>query len=993
MKTGIRYVLISVTVGAVTLFGSATAYTQGLISQETADHRLIYIDPLQSYLTPHAARCYQAALATHQDLLGFTPDETSTVFMRDFSDYGNAAASGVPRNVVLIDIAPLKFTFMTIATSERMCNIMNHELVHVIASDQATTGDKRARSFFGGKVAPVDEHPETILYSWMTNPRSYAPRWYHEGIAVFMETWMAGGFGRAQGAYDEMVFRSMVRDDAYFYDPLGLESEGSKIDFQVSVNHYLYGTRFLSYVAYTYSPDKLLEWVRRQEGSKAHYSAQFEHVFGLPMTEAWQDWIEFEHEFQNANLQAVRQYPITQHKDISDRGLGSVSRAFYDPAARELHWALRYPGVVAHIGSISIDDGTLSNLVDVKGPMLFSVTSLAFDAESQTLFYTADNAAFRDLMSINVHTGETEMLLKDARIGELVFNKSDRSLWGVRHSNGIATLVRMPYPYEEWNQIHSFPYGQVLYDMDISPDGELLSTSFGEASGKQSLRVFSLDSLLQGDLVAEKQFDFGQAVPEGFVFSPDGKYLYGSSYFTGISNIFRYELATEELEAVSNAESGFFRPVPREDGSLIVFRYTGQGFLPTIIDPRPLEDVSAISFFGTEVIKKFPQLQKWQVGSPADIPLDELITDKKPYSGFGNLELQSIYPVLEGYKDEVSLGMSAIFSDPIVLDKIDVSVSHSIDSDLASGEDIHAKIEWQHVVTRQTPLSGTWKGVLRHNAADFYDLFGPTKRSRKGQSATVQYDKTLIYDEPRRLDFSLDLSHYMNMDKLPRYQNVDVTFDELTTLTAALSYTHVRKSLGSVDDEKGFKWRLVAAENHVNGDSIPNFYGNFDFGFALPWGHSSIWFRNSAGVAIGDVNDEFAKFYFGGFGNNYVDRGDVKRYRHEYAMPGFELNEIDGRNFYRSMIEWNFPPIRFRKVGGLRFYLSWARPALFVTTLVTNSDDSVSRRNVSSVGAQMDFRFTILSQLNMTLSMGYAVGFGDSVVGSPNEFMLSLKIL
>ena len=31
------------------------------------------------------------------------------------------------------------------------------------------------------------------------------PRWYVEGAAVFMETWMAGGIGRAQSAYDEMV--------------------------------------------------------------------------------------------------------------------------------------------------------------------------------------------------------------------------------------------------------------------------------------------------------------------------------------------------------------------------------------------------------------------------------------------------------------------------------------------------------------------------------------------------------------------------------------------------------------------------------------------------------------------------------------------------------------------------------------------------------------------------------------------------------------------
>ena len=47
------------------------------------------------------------------------------------------------------------------------------------------------------------------------------------------------------------------------------------------------------------------------------------------------------------------------------------------------------------------------------------------------------------------------------------------------------------------------------------------------------------------------QFDFGSFVPEGFVFSPDGRFLYGSSYYTGISNIFRYEIATGDIEAVS----------------------------------------------------------------------------------------------------------------------------------------------------------------------------------------------------------------------------------------------------------------------------------------------------------------------------------------------------------------------------------------------------------------------------------------------------------
>ena len=93
------------------------------------------------------------------------------------------------------------------------------------------------------------------------------------------------------------------------------------------------------------------------------------------------------------------------------------------------------------------------------------------------------------------------------------------------------------------------------------------------------------------------------------------------------------------------------------------------------------------------------------------------------------------------------------------------------------------------------------------------------------------------------------------------------------------------------------------------------------------------------------------------------------------------------------MLELNLPPIRFREVGGPRFFLSWARPALFASTLVANADSNALNRNVSNVGAQIDFQFTILSQLSMMLSLGYAVGFGEDVDGTTDEFMISLKVL
>jgi len=123
---------------------------------------------------------------------------------------------------------------------------------------------------------------------------------------------------------------------------------------------------------------------------------------------------------------------------------------------------INYPGTVAYIGAISMDDGLVEHLRDIKLPRIYTVTSVAYDARTHTLFYTADNTAERDLMALDVTTNKQRTLLKDARIGELAFNPADQSIWGIRTFNGICTLVRIPQPYKDWNAVYSWPYGEVL---------------------------------------------------------------------------------------------------------------------------------------------------------------------------------------------------------------------------------------------------------------------------------------------------------------------------------------------------------------------------------------------------------------------------------------------------------------------------------------------------------------------------------------------------
>ena len=178
----------------------------------------------------------------------------------------------------------------------------------------------------------------------------------------------------------------------------------------------------------------------------------------------------------------------------------------------------------------------------------------------------------------------------------------------------------------------------------------------------------------------------------------------------------------------------------------------------------------------------------------------------------------------------------------------------------------------------------------------------------------------------------------------------------------------------------------------MHADNIPALYGGIDFGWPFLFDHSSIWLRNVAGWSHGDFNDPFANFYFGAFGNHYVDHGEVKRYRDYNRFPGFDIDELNGRTFVRSMLEWNLPPVRFSNVGTPANYLSWARPALFVGVLSTNPNDSAQRQTARDIGFQVDFQFNVMHDQEMTLSLGAAHGFADGDRGG-NEWMLSLKVL
>jgi len=960
-------------------------HAQQLNQLRTADLNLIYYSSAHQYITPHLARCYTNTLNFYREFWQWEPYEPINMFLEDFGDWSNGGATAVPRNFIYISMAPYLYIFEVAFANERMSLLMNHEQVHVVAMDQCTQRERIWRKVFGGKIQQIADHPISMLYAYQTAPRKFSPRWYHEGIAVFMETWMSGGVGRALGAYDEMVFRTMVHDSSYIYHMVGLESEGTAIDFQVGANSYLYGARFFNYLASQYGPKKLIDWVNYRPSSKRYFSRQFKQVYQTSLTDEWTKWIGFEKQWQQENLQRIRKNPVTDFRPIiHDKVLGSVSRSYLDSEKGLLYMGVKFPGQLAHIAAIDLKTGKMQKICNVKGASTYYVTNLLYDKENELLFFTTDNFKYRDLNVVDLKTHKQKQLITDVRTGDLTMNRSNKVIYGVRHESGISTIVRIDPPYKDYQALFAFQYGTDLYDLDVSPDGQYITGALTFVDGNQKLVRFKTADLENYRADYEELFDFQMNSPASFVYSPDGRYIYGTSYYSGVSNIYKYDFSINDMSIISNAETGYFRPLPLNGDSLIVYQYTFKGFVPGWIEDKTIENVAAIHFLGQSVYEKYPYVADWHPGNPSDINLDSLTIYKGTYHSLKNQHLTAAYPVIEGYKNTTALGYYFEIKNDIGYDAMTATVSYSpLGDSLDNNERLHLDMSIRH---------WHWELNAKYNDADFYDLFGPTKTSRKGYYLGLNYKRNLIYDTPRTMDLNWRFGGWGGLETLPDYQNVAASFDHYYFNNLTLSYKYIERSQGAVDGEKGYALKLLSLNNLVNRQLFPRFVATFDYGVPLPVNHVSVWLRSAAGVSPSEHNEPFANYYFGGFGNNWIDHQSEKRYREFYTFPGADLNSIDGTNFAKLMAEINLPPLRFRHIGIPAMYPRWLRSSVFASAIVTNLDDKTLTQHIQNFGIQADMEIVLFSLFTTTISAGYGYALeGGNKLG--NELMLSLKIL
>ena len=618
-------------------------------TRESENFKIIYRDS-HSHLVNHLLSSAENSLIQLRKIFNYQPSEKIIINTYDVSDYGFGATTTLPENYIRIEIEPLEPGYEVVPYSERFQWLLSHELVHIVVNDMASNFEASLRSVFG-KVNPDKVQPLTVFYSLITNHNRYTPRWYQEAIAVFIETWFSGGYGRILGSFDEMYFRSMVNDNRNFPSESEIGTFTSHKSIFLENILYLYGTRFVAHLSDKYGTKKVFDWFSLQPDEfYPGLESKFEEIFGLDFSDAWDEFVSDETSFQTSNLSLLKKYPLTETKALTEKPFGWVTQTTLDKKNNFLIFGYHRSGELAEIQKFDLNKNESTNIVTLPSPSLIQVASVAYDESYRQIFFTTNNnQLYRDIWMYDLNTNKEKLLFRDMRVGTLTISQTTHELWGIQHLSGKAIMVRSKYPYTELQSLSVFSVGDEFQDLSINPKGNLLAATMHRSDGKQFIFISDITGLEKG-----KQFSFktitSNGSPENPSWSIDGNYLYWNAYTNGVSNIYRYDLQSEEIIPISNTIIGLFRPVEVSKDSMVAMEFSLEGFTPVKFAIKKSEKLPAINYFGQRILDKAPELYELNL-KPANEVIDKnSFSEEESFSSLSDISVRTFIPIVSGFQ-------------------------------------------------------------------------------------------------------------------------------------------------------------------------------------------------------------------------------------------------------------------------------------------------------------------------------------------------------
>ncbi len=879
-----------------------------------------------------------------------------------------------PTHVVITDITdrangsafttryPLVRLYATAPTSDSslqhhddwMRTLFVHEYTHIITM--------RIHSGFSRVV--------NAIFGDLYLPNVFTPRWYHEGVAVLLETYETSR-GRIRSPYFKMTARAAI--EAGTFPSFDVLSNSSRV-FPRGFGHYIYGAMFMDYLRSRFGMDKVVELYHHQGASLVPYGLNrvFEDVFGDDMLTLYGQWAsELEAEAERLRERQAAFGPTESTRMTRDGE--TKGRPIFSLDGSE---------ILLPIAS-GMEEPAIFRL-DASGGEREMVALASYDAylsmdASGRVFYTRQAPFeiyydFFDVFVLEDVDSDPKRVTRGARAWDAAVSPRGDLLAMTRTEAGLSALLLADERGNVLKTLVPGVPGNQVYSPAWSPDGKTVAVV-----RRVGPRVDI--ALIDVETGAETFVTDDPAIEDTPQFHPDGRYLFYESSPDGVDNIYARNLEAGETLQVTNVFTGASAPAISKDGKRLAFlKYYATGY---DLNVMPLD---------LETLKKAPEVTYDEIPVRTIPPPSEAET--VPYNPLNSLA-PSYWKLNVTGNSDGGTQIQALTS----LD--DATGRHSIAGLVEYGVD-------ESAFSGQVAYSYGGLGPRLHVGVSRYNNPRHTGYEVDGEQKNWVQEVTrgnvnLSFDVPEvdrnhRLTFGYSLIHAEPRAALETAEDPSEAMPTVPSqyfragLELGWSFANVVESPLGVSPHKGRRLSAKIALYHPHLGGTQNLvmfkYGYTEY-IGMPWlEHHVLAFRMSGGVYVSSPPNQ-GTFHLGGYEEQNIV--DVVWNNSPAGLPylrGYELGSFEGDRFHSARLDYRFP-IWFAELGygTLPVFLKRVQGGVFTDNAIISSQKLRLTDWRSSVGAEVVWHLVFSYARGLNLRTGYAYGL---MFGGVHEIIIAM---
>ncbi len=902
---------------------------------ETPSFRVHYHDgPNMHELAQRVARTAEAAHRVLVPLLQWMPERKTEILVVDDVDSANGSATAFLRpTIVVLAEVPDDLSVLN-DYEDYLWDLVAHEYTHVLHLDNAR-----------GAPAWVNR-----LFGRVFLPNAYAPRWIIEGLATYQESNVSSA-GRNRSALFDMFLRATVVDAK----PFGLdETSHYPLRWPRGNVAYLYGGRFLRYVAERVGEERLVRYFASYGSQMMPFALNLtaRQTLGVDFDTLYRDWLaslERQYREQIARIEAAGTTPF---RLLTATGEGTSQPRFTRDGRRIVYFE-RSSDRRPAIRSVGIGGEQPALELELESDVVFDLAP-----DDRRIVYAAASSFreryyYEDLYEADLQAKATRRLTYGLRATEPAYAPDGKRVAFVgRGGAGWTYLGLLDLESLSVRRLLEAGPDARIFTPRFSPDGD--TVYFTQQSGAdRHLRALDVQTG-QARTIAQGPWMYLEPHP-----APDGSVLVTSDR-TGVYNLFRVQPETGEATPLTNVVMGAFQPALSPDGQTAAFAsYSARGFDVAVM---PMS-----AAFTGELPERAARPERVHVDDPLQTyPV-------RPYVAVESMWPQYWLPFAG--EDVRGLAVGALTSGSDLTDRYRYSLGASwglSSREGAFGLGFGFETTWPSVgffaSSSIAQSAGFPRGVYDRVYSPSASASFPHTQLDSSMSLSIGYEWRLLLPTAEPW-----LSPDARFPVLPVAGNAG-------TLSVSWAFSSVRRYAESISAAEGHFFTLLVRR------SGRETLASFDFSsvdaryqgyFTMPYAPLHVLaVRLSGGAAMGDLGGRRV-YGLGGIGLNdpllQLIRGARFGPGH---LRGYPPGAFGGSTYALANMEYRFPLATLsRGISSLPFFVRRLHATAFVDAGAIGEGVDLGRA-LPSLGAELRAELYVAYYLGTELRLGYARGLG-----------------